>query len=106
MVILNVSFIMELKEENRFLDWFRALVSTVDSGSCGNCRLSAMRDANGEDYSHAEAQTISAQWEFPSLSAAKEWREATFRSIESAFMREFAPDALCFTSIFEVLDQW
>lgn len=98
-IIHNATFMMECEREEEFIRWFNGQLSRL--GTLASARLSAMREAGGIDYTHAEAQSVAFQCEFNSVEEALKWRNEVFADVASDFMTHFAPNAMVFTSIFE-----
>lgn len=101
MVIHNATFMIPTEREADLIDWLRLRLSTVDG--LKNPRVSAMREAAGVDYRQAEAQSVAFQTEFDTLDEARLWSKSIFAQIADEFQKEFAPQALIFTSLFEAL---
>lgn len=93
---------MIVKErEAEFVAWFREKVEML--GDMRNPRLSAMREAGGVDYRQAEAQSVAFQCEFDSLGKARLWSAGRFAELAALFEEKFGPEAMVFTSLFEIL---
>ena len=106
MVIHNASFIIEREREEAFVEWLRQIVAErVSYAESGPCRpvLTAMREAGGVDYRQAEAQTVAWQVQFDCIESARAWSASTLAGIGAAFEEKFGPNAMLFTSIFEIL---
>ena len=119
MVTLNASFIIERVREDEFLDWFeekeekaREERKSLKDGNEGDewaddfsrkCVVSALRDANGEDYIRSESHTLAAQWKFFTLDDARKWRAEVLAPVLEEFMQRFQPGGMVFTSIFYIL---
>lgn len=90
---------IECEREEAFIRWFRTRLPQL--GKLTSPRLSAMREAGGIDYTHAEAQSVAFQCEFASVEEAMKWRNEIFSEVAADFMSQFSPNAMVFTSIFE-----
>ncbi|MCM1370069.1 MAG: DUF4286 family protein [Candidatus Amulumruptor caecigallinarius] len=102
MIIFNSTFMIETERESEFLKWFAANMHML--GNHSNSRLSAMREAGGTDWRHAEAHSIAWQTEFSSIRDAKKWSDEIFRPLAAEFEKHFAPNAIVFTSLFETIE--
>lgn len=106
MIIHNASFMIEREREPELTDWLRAEIGSIafgDSKAPADPKLSAMREAGGVDYRKAEAQTVAFQVMFRTIEEARSWSKTVFADIAARFEEKFAPQALVFTSIFELL---
>lgn len=98
---------IECHREQEFLDWLRGEIKNSDVlGAVGgenpvNPRVSAMREAGGVDYRHAEAQSVAFQVEFPTLADARKWSAERFSTLAARFEEKFGPQAMVFVSLFE-----
>lgn len=101
MVIHNASFMVEHDREEDLLAWLRGRLKEIPVP--GQMQVSAMREAGGADCSRAEAQTVSFQVRFESIDGAREWSRDVFAGLAAEFERRYAPQALVFTSIFEII---
>lgn len=101
MVIHNATFMVELREEGSLISWLRSHLPEM--GELRSARLSAMREAGGVECAQAEAQSLAFQCEFNSEGEALEWRAERFKHLADGFMDEFGPNAMVFTSIFEII---
>lgn len=99
MIIHNATFMMPLEREADFLPWLRSRIAGM-APLC-NPRVSAMREAGGIDYRHAEAQSVAFQTEFESMDAARAWSASAFADLAVAFDEEYGPQAMVFVSMFE-----
>ncbi len=100
--ICNATFMIECRLEDKFLEWLRNRKPALLTGN-NPARLSAMRMAGGIDYRHAEAQSVAFQQEFPSIEGAQAWIDGPLAQVAADFERDFGPQAMVFTSIFESL---
>lgn len=101
MVIHNATFMAEHKDECSLIAWLRGRIKAMEG--LRSPRLSAMREAGGVDSSQAECVSISFQCEFTSEADALKWREERLAPTADDFMAEFGPNAMIFTSIFEII---
>lgn len=89
-------------KEPLFLKWFaHYCIPLLQSGV--NPRLSSMRESGGQSYTLAEAQSIAFQLEFPDMESVRTYEQGPLRDLLARFDRSFGPDAMTFTSIFELL---
>lgn len=111
MVIFNATFMIEESREQEFLDWLgMELPAKMPMGFGRNGwdyapQVSAMREAGGVDYRQAEAQSIALQMRFEDIAAARLWGRGKFATLGARFEEKFGPQAMVFTSIFEVIDK-
>ena len=103
MVIHNASFMMEREREGEFVEWIRERLGAQVLGAGLRPALSAMREAGGIDYRDAEAQTVAFQMEFDDIESARRWGRECFADLAAAFEKDFGPNAMVFTSLFERL---
>lgn len=101
MFVFNASFMMEHETEPQFLKWLKKIKSVVPADVPS--RVSVMREAGGISHSEADAQTVSVQWEFGSMSEARDWSGKEFNEIMRECERDFGDKVMVFTSIFETL---
>lgn len=101
MIIHNATFMIVKERESEFVDWFRENVGML--GELRDPRLSAMREAGGVDYRQAEAQSVAFQCEFASIGEARLWSAGRFAELAALFEERFGPEAMVFTSLFEIL---
>lgn len=103
---------LEREREEEFVGWLRGKLGGLQASEAEaaagaevlpGLRITAMREAGGVDYREAEAQTVAMQLEFGSADEARRWSAANFGAIAAAFEEQFGPQALVFTSIFEVI---
>lgn len=93
---------LEREREVEFVTWLRGRLAELPVTMRG-LRITAMREAGGVDYREAEAQTVAMQLEFGSADEARRWSASHFGGLAAAFEERFGPQALVFTSIFEVI---
>lgn len=101
-MIHNATFMIEREREEEFVAWLRGGLPRL--GALANVRLTSMREAGGVDYREAEAQSVALQSEFATVEAARRWSVTEFASFASRFEEAFGPQAMVFTSIFEVIE--
>lgn len=94
---------MESHKEQEFVSWLRKEIELHGLGDMPGLRVSAMREAGGVDYHQAEAQSVAFQLEFATVEHARRWGQDVFPMIASRYESQFGPQALVFTSVFEVL---
>lgn len=99
---------IEREREAEFITWIRARIAgmtfTVNGAGPLNPRLSAMREAGGVDYRHAEAQSIAFQVEFADIETARKWSAGVLADTVALFEGKFGPQAMAFASIFELVE--
>jgi len=105
MLIANTTFMMLHEREPEFLDWFRMQLPIITDARWGgvNPRLSAMRQAGGIDHTQAEAQSVAFQMEFGRREDLDRWNKAPLANVAADFEEKFGPEAMVFSSIFEIL---
>lgn len=103
MLIHNSSFFIPRMREDEFLKWFDASSEAIVMAG-NNPRLSAMREAQDEDQQDSPAQSIAFQLEFDNIDDVRRYSAGPLADFLKAFNREFGPDAMVFTSLFEKLD--
>lgn len=109
MIIHNATFMVRKEEENALILWLKQeiarmeIASEAEMGEGKNPRVSAMREAGGISHEHADAASVAFQMEFPSIESAKIWSERSFNPLAAAFDKEFGPEGMAFTSLFEVI---
>lgn len=103
MVTFNASFIFGHGREEEFLHWFDEMHQSLGVDDPSRCMVMALRDAHGEAHTQGDAHTVAVQWEFERLGDARDWRDLRFGAVSSDFMKNFGPEAIVFTSIFEQL---
>lgn len=106
--ICNVTFMLLREDEEKFIAWLSGKKETLTAGAPGMDfpeapRLTSMRMAGGVDYRQAEAQSVAFQQEFPSAESARAWSEKILPEVASEFEARFAPHAMLFTSLFEII---
>ena len=103
MYIFNASFMISRDKENAFLEWLRRRCVEYGDRMPSGMRISAMRESGGVDFRRSEVQTLACQWEFQRFVDDRRWSKTGFAEIASGFESEFGPDAMVYTSIFEVV---
>lgn len=93
---------MEHETEQRFLDWLTKIKKRFPESA--HCRISVMREAGGINHDEADAQTVSAQWEFPSMQDVKIWQRGGFQELMAECDKCFGQSVMTFTSVFETLE--
>lgn len=94
---------MERELEEKFIGWLRSELAASEMHAGREARITAMREAGGVDYRQAEAQSIAYQVEFDSIEEARRWSSERFATLAARFEEAFGPQAMVFTSIFEVV---
>lgn len=97
-IIYNVSFLIPRRKEVQLISFLRRERDLMESPGA---QLSSMRESGGVDYREAESQSVAFQTVHPSLEEAREWGKGVLAPVASRFEREFAPDGLMFTSLFQ-----
>ena len=107
MIIHNATFMLDKRRETEAVNWLKTAVSSMEEknqlGLGRYPRLSAMREAGGVSHEQAEAASIAFQVEFDNADHARVWNRGAFSSLAEDFSHRFGPDAMVFTSLFEVL---
>lgn len=94
---------MERELEEKFIAWVRRELAETEIHAGRQARITAMREAGGVDYRQAEAQSVAYQVEFDSIDEARRWSSEKFSTLAARFEEAFGPQAMVFTSIFEVV---
>lgn len=107
-VICNVTFILPPGQEDKFVEWIASqkgvLTSAAPDGALpSDQRLSAMRMAGGVDYRESDAHSVALQQEFNSAKEARLWSDTILPKVTTELEKDFGPEAMAFTSIFEIL---
>lgn len=102
MLIHNATFMVAPERGAEFIDWFVPLARKA--GPEGKYRVSVMRQAGGTAATDGQALSVAFQAEFESMAEIGEWTGKRLRPLVAAFERRFAPEAMVFTSVFEVFE--
>lgn len=103
MTIHNATFMVERHREADVILWLKQELTTLHRAAGTAPRISAMREAGGVSAEHADAASVAFQMEFPDHESAKAWSLTVFNELAARFEKQFAPDAMVFTSLFEVI---
>lgn len=105
MLISNVTFMMLHEREQEFISWFAAHMPGLTASPLAGTapRLSAMRSAGGIDHTQSEAQSIAFQMEFENAGQLQRWSDGPMAEVISAFDKAFGPEAMTFSSVFEII---
>ncbi len=94
---------IEREREGEFVRWLRGELAGLGLADAPGARVTAMREAGGVDYREADGQTVAFQLEFQDIEAARKWGSDVFAPLSARFEKGFGPNALAFTSVFEMV---
>lgn len=106
MVVYNITFVIEPKNEQEFLSWMRSEAIAklfTPEGEARNPRLQTVVEAGGNKPDADHGFSIALQAEFDSADHAHRWNDDVLPPVLGDFTVKFGPHALYFATLLEIL---